>query len=143
MGDEQRTYINKGVEEKKGHLLVTYQILDASGKEISLRKVEVSEREVLLVSEKEGNPPYPILKLPFKKGDSWTSPSDADLVHRYVGEEKLKVPAGEYQTLRVWSGDSRGQCLCEDWYAPGVGLVKSVALHRTIVELIAFTPGKG
>jgi DUF3108-like len=64
-----------------------------------------------------------------------------------VGEEEVEVPAGRFKAVRVEQVEEvRGRpTRAEEWYAPGVGLVRRVSHQgaiRQVVELQSFTPGK-
>jgi hypothetical protein len=78
-------------------------------------------------------PPILVLKLPPKKGESWKVDSTGDgKTYRgtfKIDEEKIKVPAGEYNTMRVNSEDLEINALkpiVTTYYASGVGMVKQV-----------------
>lgn len=56
----------------------------------------------------------------------------------------LKVPAGVYEAVRVDSEQDTvdGVRQVQQWYAPGIGLVKSGEVGKPGLVLKSFTPGK-
>jgi hypothetical protein len=85
--------------------------------------------------------PLPFLKAGAKAGDAWeyayTSFPTAFRNHlKVVGPEKVEVPAGKFDAVRLDQSETNGlvgaanpngpaiECAC--WYAPGVGLVRQV-----------------
>jgi hypothetical protein len=101
---------------------------------------------------KDFEKPECCLKLPAREGDVWESavgdrPSLS--VSNTTGkEEEVEVPAGKFRTVRIDSVlKAKGFTLdSSDWYARGVGLVKST--FRTddgeteVRVLKSYTPGK-
>jgi hypothetical protein len=78
-------------------------------------------------------------------GTSWTSGDDT--THTVGREEEVKVPAGTFKALPVVTVVQLpgGQYKYTTWFAPGVGVVKSVSPGQkgeTVQVLMAFTPGK-
>ena len=89
------------------------------------------------------NPPYPALPFPLVAGKSWqtyvnaTDPATGRVNHvridgKVLGWERVKVPAGEFDTLKiqryVYAGNAEFFRMEErirewDWYAPKVGLI--------------------
>ncbi len=65
-----------------------------------------------------------------------------DVTINYVGEEKVKVPAGEYKTYKFVRVLSKKNTKEAYWYAAGVGFVKIVKDGITS-ELVKFNKGKG
>ena len=61
------------------------------------------------------------------------------------GEEKVEVPAGVFNAVRVEGRGKQGAVdWAEDrWYARGVGLVKRIIDHGTPMVLKSFTPRNG
>jgi hypothetical protein len=62
-------------------------------------------------------------------------------------EEEVEVPAGKFKALRVEAEQELGANVFKStlWYAPGVGLVKSVTNTNgteRVQVLKSFTPGK-
>jgi hypothetical protein len=97
-------------------------------------------------------PPILVLKLPPKKGDTWKVDSKANgQAFRgtfKIDEQKIKVPAGEYQAIRVTSQDLEASGLkpvLTTYYASGVGMVKQVIQEGSAtreIELEKFEAGK-
>jgi hypothetical protein len=102
---------------------------------------------------KEVNPPIPFLKLPPKKGATWTVESKIDgqvLKGSFTaGEEEVKVGAGKFKTATVTSKDlevNGVKIALKYYFAQDVGMVKQeidYAGVKAIVELEKFeTPKK-
>ena len=78
------------------------------------------------------NPPQTMIAAPLKKGAAWDFNGQAgDLkVHQHydvLGEEKIDVPAGKFQTFRIHGEQTTPNRMTIDrWFAPGVGIVKDV-----------------
>jgi hypothetical protein len=105
------------------------------------------------------DPPQCLLKLPHKDGQRWESAvtmtekkGGFKSTTRYkmaaFGPEEVKVPAGTFACIRVEEENDR---TCTTWYAPGVGVVKSVRVGMLTVadpprrmETVpaSFTPAK-
>jgi hypothetical protein len=68
-------------------------------------------------------------------------------VSRVTAEEKVEVPAGAFECVRVETKVHRGELTSArtDWFAAGIGLVKSTGSPdaNRVRVLKAFTPGKG
>ena len=60
-------------------------------------------------AQKDITPPLCFLKLPLKKGETWTVNSISENVQLTgsftCDDESVKVPAGRYQAKHVWSKD--------------------------------------
>ena len=77
-------------------------------------------------------PPRPLLKLPIRPGATWSWSGTAranvrvDESSEVVGAEKIDVPAGRFQTLKVVTRIEQGgvSVTKTSWYAAGVGLVQ-------------------
>jgi hypothetical protein len=100
-------------------------------------------------------PPVEFIKLPVKKGDKWSGESEVGgqkvtfTFEIAATDEKVKVPAGEYEAIAVKTTFSAGGAPAQQnitlYYAPGVGQVKTVITVNgtTIpVELKEFKKGK-
>ena len=88
--------------------------------------------------------PVVLLKLPAKPGDTWKSGGGTATLGK---EETVEVPAGKYKAVPVIVEQDRGgqPVKTTAWYAPGVGMVKSVTTANgfdTTYVLKSFTPGK-
>lgn len=96
----------------------------------------------------------PLLKLPAKEGDTWTTEmpgfgKDVTTTATFtVGKrEVVEVPAGKYTATPVsFDVTLNGRVMkSTSWYAPGVGVVKHVSgigATEQVQELKEFTPGK-
>lgn len=56
-----------------------------------------------------------------------------------LGEETVKVPAGEFKALRVEEKDKEGQVRQILWFARGVGLIQRRSLPLQIEEVLLYT----
>jgi hypothetical protein len=75
------------------------------------------------------------VRVPVKAGDSWTveleTPAGSpplQMIYTIIGEENVDLPAGRFKAVRVDTGLAPDQKKLSGsyWYAPGIGLVKSV-----------------
>lgn len=104
---------------------------------------EVSGKGLVRVT-KDVNDPGVLLKTPARPGDTWTRAGYTFTVGK---EEEVKVPAGKYKAIPIAiERDLTGpEVKWTEWFAPEVGMVKSVksgfGTEETIV-LKSFTPGK-
>jgi Tfp pilus assembly protein PilF len=82
--------------------------------------------------------PFKVLPLRPKVGDKWQrSTDDGAVSSTCLGFEKVKTEAGDFEaakvyTIRVGGKDRSDRVETNQWYAPGVGLVKSVMTSRWI-----------
>jgi hypothetical protein len=153
--DEYVNTVTK-VENKDGVAHVTLGIVDRG--ETSLwAEVDVSAGGVVrrTAAGQKMEPPEPVVKLPFKAGETWTyqkkSPGGGRTARKtftLVAEEEVEVPAGKFQAIRIdeeWESN-RGHVRSSQWHAPGVGLVKMTTVEGTTemstYVLKAFKPGK-
>jgi len=103
-------------------------------------------------AQRELDPPHPLLKL--TPGGTWTVEGAAAKNPRKSAyaegkAEEISVPAGKYQAIPVeetLSTAVKGSSITH-WYAPRVGLIKSVARvgdsgPSVTTTLKSFTPGK-
>src|SRR5438874_10355311 len=78
------------------------------------------------------SPPQTMIAAPLKKGAGWDfdgQAGDMKVQQHYdvVGEEKIDVPAGKFQTFRIHGEQTTPNRMTIDrWFAPGVGIVKDV-----------------
>ena len=98
--------------------------------------------------------PVCILKLPPKKGDSWTidakGPGESLKGTVKAGEEaEVKVPAGTYKKVATSTCDDLDanglKCAFTYYFAEGVGVIKqqiTIGAEKTVLELEKFEPGK-
>lgn len=141
------------VGHKDGVYTVSLESKHAGGR-TSTRTLEVSERGVFqtAVNGAAGKEPTPLLKAGSKPGDTWAAevraPGGQGTRTFTAGkEEELEVPAGKFKAVRVDSETATARGVVSkgsQWYAPGVGMVKSVVIagkRETVYELKSFTPG--
>jgi hypothetical protein len=100
--------------------------------------------------------PLPALDKPAKPGDEWEEdsalPGNVPAKQKTVirGPERVKVPAGTFEALRVErtitfvgpEGRTHVLPTLTSWYAPGVGLIREEGAGRELGALKSFTPGK-
>jgi len=143
------------VEKKDGALIVSIE-RNLGGKSALPSQFSISEKGVsrIATSGRVLPVPIPLLNLTTKPGDTWTYEPDTGgggparmTTYRMGKEEDVEVPAGKFKAVRVESEQQLGANVYKAtlWYAPGVGLVKSVSIsgdtERTQV-LKSYTPGK-
>jgi hypothetical protein len=153
-GQEETHAVTK-VEAKEGEMVVTVE-REQGGKTTPYWVVAVRSDGLFLVAEsgEAYDPPWCLLKCPVEVGKSWDGNSEREDYITLVGRrtvaaaEKLKVPAGEFEALRITServtsetGDARVRSSTTYWYAPHVGVVQ---IDRDPPHLVlkAFVPGK-
>jgi hypothetical protein len=120
----------------------------------SFEKVRVSDTGIQTVATKHKNDAWKksessfFLPSPLKPGDKWEYkiPREKYAVVDTVGKpERVKVPAGTFEAIPVYvEGTQGGKKLPNRtfWYAPGIGVIKSMIGDELGVELISFTPPK-
>lgn len=101
----------------------------------TIKTLVVSATEVRTVAVELGpvDPPLLVLRFPPKPGDSWEfrtqTPAGLSVGKKTVGElEEVEVPASKFKAFRLETVGTIGKQPKDtqvDWYAPGVGLVKS------------------
>jgi hypothetical protein len=78
------------------------------------------------------SPPQTMIAVPLKKGAGWNFNGQAGELkvqqhYDVVGEERIDVPAGKFQTFRIHGEQTTPNRMTIDrWFAPGVGIVKDV-----------------
>jgi len=155
--DQQEVYDFKYVRDKKEIIepIVRYRLKVVSGsKEPLFEYVAVLGDGVYRFTSagKDITPPLRFLKLGIKNGEKWTVNSvseNVQLVGTFVGEDDtVKVPAGQFQTMRVSSKDFQlgtEKMALEHWFAPNVGIVQQrvhVGNNEVLLELEDFKQGK-
>ena len=121
---------------------------------------ELSEHVVVLkdgiyrftTAQKDITPPLRFLKLPLKKGETWTVNSVSENVQLTgtftCDDENVKVPGGQFQAKHVWSKDFQlgtEKMTLEYWFAEYVGIVKQhvhVSNSDVFLELEEFKGAK-
>ena len=77
-------------------------------------------------------PPQTMIATPLKKGASWNFDGQAGELkvqqhYEVLGEEKIDVPAGQFQGFRIHGEQTTPNRMTIDrWFTPGVGIVKDV-----------------
>ena len=96
-------------------------------------------------------PPICVIKLPFKKGDTWETEAKAgDLkikVACKAGQEEVEVPAGKFNAISIVTEGDLGtvKILTTLWFADGVGMVKQtieIAGQKKTLELEKYEVAK-
>lgn len=78
------------------------------------------------------SPPQTMIAVPLKKGAAWNFDGQAGELrvqqhYDVQGEEKINVPAGEFQAFRIHGEQTAPSRMTIDrWFAPGIGIVKDV-----------------
>jgi hypothetical protein len=154
----EMTWEVSAAEARAGETLVTITQTITGGEPEAIVKTSVSARGVYKL---EVGPfkidPVCELRFPVKAGDTWPVhvPSQKGGLQGWTGTvtvgdvEEIEVPAGKFRAVRVdvvMTGEG-GRVLAEprrhtNWYAPGVGLVKTTSGKDPNRALKAFTPGK-
>lgn len=131
-------------EEKDGRFLVTVKTMSVDfTEENSSAQYAVSKDGVFTVWIQFGaflpekyDPPYCLLTLPHKDGNTWENKIDKALGQKHVAKkiETVKVPAGAFEAIRIESSKDM-----VTWYAPDVGAVKqdhgSVTVEIKSIEI--------
>jgi len=142
--DEEFTLVVSGAERTDDGVLVSVQRVTGGG-QTDHEKMLVSASGLIKVEcfGKKLEPPLVMLKFPNKLGDSWTS-SDPEGTDTVRGVEKITVPAGTFDALRVDAEYTlAGQKMkTVFWYEAGVGIVKWIHRERETRVLKSFTRGK-
>jgi len=150
-------------------ILVVTEVKDIKGgKQVTVERRDLAEtiaQEVMEVSGSglvqvagpggESDPPAVILRVPFRAGDKWKFKWEESRVragnegtHTVVGVEKVKVPAGTFEAVRVdtdVTSVTRGEATrgkVSNWYAPNIGMVKRENDGTATWVLKSFTPPK-
>jgi hypothetical protein len=141
-GTEETRVISK-VEAVEGGRMVTTELVKADGGRSQFHKVLLTAKGVFITERSSSKYPSPfeLIRLPFKPGDKWeeVAGSTSYATRRAIREEKMKVPAGEFNCIRVESGGEDGKTI--HWYAVGIGVVK-VDYGDHIMELKSITHPK-
>lgn len=139
------------IKEVDGGKLVTVERAPEGGGLRFGEVLRVSADGLALVEGPVGkrvDPPRVLLKLPAKAGDKWVNRlRDGKLTISCTvrGMEKIKVPAGEFEALRVDEEYDKGQGVflrASSWYASGVGAVKHANDGTEGLLLKSFERGK-
>jgi hypothetical protein len=143
------------VETNEGEKLI--RLRTASEAVIDGMKVSTTDESTVVVGDdgwlamRGPKPDFCLLKLPHNTGDVWewkhTNTYYDRTVSQIVSEEKLKVPAGTFDCVRVETKAYDGKNLEwteTNWFASDVGLVKSTGgpNEKRVQVLKTFAPGK-
>lgn len=77
--------------------------------------------------------PRLVVKFGAKKGVTWEAKDgDLALAYEHGGEEEIEVPAGKYKAVKIVCRykSSIGETTLTEWYAKGVGMVKSLSVTK-------------
>src|SRR5262245_23891885 len=110
---EEITYVITHVEHRDEVATVSIARVDSTMAQ-SIRKINVSDRGLLFANSQQtaSTPQRYMLKYPYKQGDKWESivilkgtESNDDVemqcLHRVLGDELIRVPAGTYKAIKV------------------------------------------
>jgi hypothetical protein len=140
--------------EKVGDVLCARVEASLAGMVVATEHVSVDKDGVYRHTSmgKTAKPPARIIKLPFKKGDTWKyegKVGDEDLKVDYTAdEEEVTVPAGKYKAIVTKTSEFETggvKVKATIWYAKGVGMVKTemtVNGSDITIELEKFKKGK-
>ncbi len=134
----ERIEVITSVEERGDEKFVTVGLVleQAKEKPIQTSRYTVSERGLWRCEALRSNVKgYWVLKLPHKQDLTWEETQDKwPAFHKYPvkskyiskGPERVKVPVGEYEAIKVeWRSERGDELYSTSWYAPEVGLVKA------------------
>jgi hypothetical protein len=118
------------------------------GRTSPARKYEVSPRGLFWTENFRGqvlDRPWVVLRLPHEPGLKWTNASwDRKTTMTAHGPEKVAVPAGEYDAIRVEErADGHPAPTETRWYATSVGTVMVKWGDYHVGVLKSFSPGGG
>jgi hypothetical protein len=138
----RETEVVQKVEPIDGGFLLTVD-LSTNGSDKSTRfalfRTTAAGLEQIEHFGKKLDPPMWVIKGPVKKGLTWIeryrANGDKEEVTIAEEEEVVEVPAGKFKAVRL---DQPGYRV---WYAPGVGIVKSIQDDVCTTELTSFTRG--
>ena len=146
-GREVRDVVT-AVERDGDAFVVTLAKPDQPGGDV--RVLSVSGDKVLIHrnGDLRYDPPHVVLRPKAKVGDSWHlfgTPGEGE-VHRLAGAERVTVPGGTFDALRVDYGARTAggfEAAGSLWYTPGVGSVKNNRGGKDVLLLKSFKPGGG
>jgi hypothetical protein len=153
--DKTSFTIKVAKHEKVGNVLCARLEMSGEGRLAAFEHIAVEKDGIYRygINGKTPDKPVLILKLPPKKGDTWTVDCKVDsdpLKGTFkVDEADVTVPAGTFKAaLAVSSDDLDANGLkvnCTFYYGEGKGIVKQVIEiggKKTTIELKKFEPGK-
>lgn len=138
-------------EQTNGGIEVTIERL-TEGRESPYQKMVVSpgglvQTEFIGVKLKK---PWVLLDSKHKPGDTWLD-DDSDEFHytnasnKLIGVEKVEVPAGTFEALRVETQYTVGGTIQLNhtyWYVSGVGVVKSTCQDERVLKSFVAGPNR-
>lgn len=126
-------------KQKDGSTHVTVKTAITGGETYTTTfAVSDGELSAVVVRDKKLAKPTLWLKLPLTAGSKW---EDVNTKVEVAAEEEVEVAAGKFKAMKVEK--TTGQGTWTTWYAPGVGIVKSIAtVTKTELELKTHKPGK-
>jgi hypothetical protein len=141
------------IDDRDGRLLVSMD-MDKEGKGYRQHPFEVSATGVYR-ARTTGTEAIPVVKLPAKVGDAWSPrpwPTGVSMTFTVLAvDEAIEVPAGKFKAVCVEEVTKLGDevmSTTKSWYAPDVGVVKSVTsfsggkVKDRVQVLKAFKRGK-
>lgn len=141
-------YAVTAAEEKNGETVVSFEADSGDGFGKGTDTRVVSKDGVFSVGKADERTTF--LKLPLAKGSKWVADKqqgpgrDQEWACEAVGTETVKVPAGEFQAVRVDTKvtlNGAVQHTMTFWYAAGYGVVKK-NLNGTEWVMESFEAGK-
>lgn len=126
----------------EGNNFLYKQKLLVNEKGVFVKEVFQKVRVFLVINQEERftySELFPRIKFPLTDGKSWNwegqeimenETNTINLTANVVGSEKIKVPAGTFETMRVETiikSTSGSKNIVNEWYAKNVGLVKMTA----------------
>jgi hypothetical protein len=136
----EETTVVTAVEARGGEVLVSEAKMGGFMTRAKSTKTVVSGRglDLLEADDKALSPPRCLLKAPYTPETEWIDglpdsfagcslDKSETAYYRIIGVERVTVPAGTFDAVRVEAGsrERRNLWIGDFWYAPGVGLVKS------------------
>ena len=133
---------------------VRVEMVGEGDKPITFENIQITKDGIyrLGFEGNNANPPVKILALPAKAGDKWEVKSTIgkeSLKGTFkTGEEKVKVPAGDYDTIYTECDDLDANGMkasFKQYFAKGVGMVKEVIKinnQEVVIELEKYEPAK-
>lgn len=107
----------------------------SNGKTLATEHLKTSEKGIFRyrIQGLEVNPPLCLLRYPVKEGDAWetqitTGGENAKVTCRVLGQRKIKVSAGEFDTVlvEIHAEASSGNVTSTYWFAEGVGVIQQI-----------------
>lgn len=156
LGDNTKFRLKALKEEQyEGQPSVRVVMLGEGDKELSYENIQVKKDGVYRLGF-EGNkadPPVKFLALPPKDGDKWEVNSKIGKetlkgTFKMGEEKKVKVPAGEYDTVFTESDDLDANGMkvkFKTYFAKNVGMVKqtiTIGTQEVVIELEKYEEGK-